>query len=92
LLKKAKKQKGIAGVVMWTTNLYFDSVIRKHFDGVKYGFVAYITTPVIPSCFLAFFSDPYSLFENFNFLNILVCVLFFFKSIHGLSYIIKHHN
>jgi len=23
------------------------------------------TTTVIPSCFLAFFSDPYSFFENF---------------------------
>ena len=29
--------------------------------------MVYITTPVIPSCFLAFFSDPYSLFENFSF-------------------------
>jgi len=29
--------------------------------------VVYITTPVIPSCFMAFFSDPYSPFENFNF-------------------------
>ena len=26
-----------------------------------------ITTPAIPSCFLAFFSDPYSLFKNFIF-------------------------
>jgi len=31
------------------------------------GFVVYMTTPAIPSCFVAFFSDPYSHFENFNF-------------------------
>jgi len=31
--------------------------------------VVYITTPAIPSCFLAFFSDPYSLFEIFIFLS-----------------------
>jgi len=31
--------------------------------------VVYITTTAIPSCFLAFFSDPYFLFENFIFLT-----------------------
>ena len=38
----------------------------------KQEFMVYITTPVILSCFLAFFSDPYSLFENFIFLSFYV--------------------
>ena len=29
--------------------------------------MVYMTTPAIPSCFVAFFSDPYSHFEIFNF-------------------------
>jgi len=29
--------------------------------------VVYMTTPAVPSCFVAFFSDPYSHFEIFNF-------------------------
>jgi len=33
--------------------------------------VVYINTPAIPSCFVAFFSDPYSPFEIFNFLELL---------------------
>jgi len=33
----------------------------------KEGFVVYITTPVIPSCFMAFFSDPYSPFAIFHY-------------------------
>ena len=28
--------------------------------------MVYIATPVIPSCFVAFFSDPYSFFQIFN--------------------------
>jgi len=28
------KHKGIAGVAMWTTNPYFDSLISQHFNGV----------------------------------------------------------
>jgi len=31
--------------------------------------VVYITTPAIPSCFVSFFSDPYSSIENFQFFN-----------------------
>jgi len=34
-------------------------------------FVVYITTPAIPSCFMAFVSDPYSPFEIFNFYYII---------------------
>ena len=41
-----------------TTNPYFDSVIRENFNGVKMGICGYMATPVIHSCFLAFFSDP----------------------------------
>ena len=33
--------------------------------------MVYITTPVIPSCFVAFFSDPYSHFKILNFLFIM---------------------
>ena len=29
--------------------------------------MVYITIPAIPSCFMAFFSDPYSHFKNFQF-------------------------
>ena len=35
--------------------------------------MVYITTPAVPSCFVAFFSDPYSYFKIFI---PLVCVLF----------------
>ena len=54
---------------------YFDSTkIHMTNHWVKIGIVVYIITPTIPSCFLAFFSNPYSLFENFIFLIILVRV------------------
>jgi len=32
--------------------------------------VVNIITPAIPSCFLAFFNDPYSLFEKKKFINL----------------------
>jgi len=34
--------------------------------------VVYMTTPAIPSCFVAFFSDPYSHFESFNFFILVI--------------------
>jgi len=41
--------------------------------------VVYITcTPAIPSCFMDFFSDPYSPFEIFNFLLHYVVYFLFF--------------
>jgi len=39
--------------------------------------VVYITIPAIPSCFLAFFSDPYSPFEIFQFFITLVYFHFY---------------
>ena len=38
--------------------------------------MVYITTPAIPSCLVAFFSDPYSYFKISNFFIHLVCVFF----------------
>jgi len=38
--------------------------------------VVYITNPAILSCVMAFFSDPYSPFEIFNFFITLVYILF----------------
>ena len=43
----------------------FANLVHTSLLSITQGFVVYITTPV---CFLAFFSDPYSLFENFIFL------------------------
>jgi len=40
--------------------------------------------PAIPSCFMAFFSDPYSPFENFQFLIHIVYAVFFFVIQYGL--------
>jgi len=44
--------------------------------------------PAIPSCFLAFFSDPYSLFEIFIFYHSSLCMCFFLNpwiSWHGAT-------
>ena len=53
-------------------------------------FVVYITTPAILYCFLAFFfSNPYSLFENFIFYHSSLCAFFLYpcsrNSLHHLK-------
>jgi len=48
-------------------NPYFDFVIPKHFNGVKIGICGLHYHPSNPFLFHGFFSDPYSLFENFIF-------------------------
>jgi len=76
LLKKAKKQGGIAGVVMKTAN---PSVICKHFNAVKIGICGLHYHPSDPLLSLGFFSDPHSLFENFIFLTFYINIAYRFN-------------
>ena len=47
----------------------------------------YITNPASPSCFLAFFSNPYSLFENFIFYHSTcsLCAFFLINNSNRIS-------
>jgi len=55
--------------------------------------VVYMTIPAIPSCFVAFFSDPYSPFKIFNFFILLVYFLFCNPFMdYAWGWIVKFHT